>query len=304
MRLVGAEYTVLEDLNTGVQKPVQMRFTGADSRKLLELTNDFMAKLRQVPGAVDVGLSEQDPQDELKIELDRGLANALGISVADAAQALRVAFAGIEVGDWVDPTGETRDVAVRLHPDDRVDASNIERLPIAVTGGNRIVPLEQIATVTMGNGPSQIQHAEGKRTIAVSANAQGRSPGEVTADALRLARSMDFPPGYGIELAGASRDQEEVFSRMGIALITGVGADVLDPGDPVRLVHRAAAGDAVAAAVADRRGDRAAADARHAQPDELHRRDHADAGWWPRTRSCCSMRRARWSARAWTAKRR
>ena len=60
-------------------------------------------------------------------------------------------------------------------------------------------------------------------TIAVSANAQGRSPGEVTADALRLARAMDFPPGYGIELAGASRDQEEVFSRMGIALVTGVG---------------------------------------------------------------------------------
>ena len=65
-----------------------------------------------------------------------------------------MAFAGVEVGDWVDPTGETRDVAVRLHPDDRVNASNIERLPIAVTGGNLIVPLEQIATVTMGKGPS------------------------------------------------------------------------------------------------------------------------------------------------------
>ena len=115
-RLVGAEYVVLDDLNMGAQKPVQIRFTGADSRKLLEITNDFMAKLRQVPGAVDVGLSEQDPQDELKIELDRGLANSLGISVGDAAQALRVAFAGVEVGDWVDPTGETRDVAVRLHP--------------------------------------------------------------------------------------------------------------------------------------------------------------------------------------------
>jgi HAE1 family hydrophobic/amphiphilic exporter-1 len=221
-RLVGAEYTVLEDLNNGVQKPVQIRFNGTDSRKLLELTNDFMARLRQVPGAVDVGLSEQDPQAELKIELDRGLANALGISVADAAQALRVAFAGIEVGDWVDPSGETRDVAVRLHPADRVDASNIERLPIAVTGGNRIVPLEQIATVTMGKGPSQIQHAEGHRTISVSANAQGRASGEVTADALKLAQAMDFPPGYGVELAGASRDQQEVFSRMGIALISGI----------------------------------------------------------------------------------
>ncbi len=221
-RLVGAEYVVLDDLNNGAQKPVQIRFTGAESRKLLEITHQFMDKLRQVPGAVDVGLSEQDPQNELKIELDRGLANTLGISVSDAAQALRVAFAGVEVGDWVDPAGETRDVSVRLHPNDRVDASNIERLPIAVSGSNRMVPLEQIATVTMGKGPSQIQHADGKRTISVGANAQGRSPGEVTADALKLARDMSYPPGYGLELAGASRDQQEVFKQMGIALVSGV----------------------------------------------------------------------------------
>ena len=221
-RLVGAEYVVLDDLNNGAQKPVQVRFTGPDSRRLLEITNRFMVQLRQVPGAVDVGLSEQDPQPELKIELDRGLANALGISAADAAQALRVAFAGVEVGDWVDPSGETRDVAVRLHPDDRVSAANIERLPIAVTGSNRMVPLEQIATITMGKGPSQIQHADGKRTISVAANAQGRSPGEVTADALKLARAIDFPPGYGLELAGASRDQQEVFKQMTIALASGI----------------------------------------------------------------------------------
>lgn len=220
--LVGAEFTVLDDLNNGAQKPVQIRFSGADSRKLMEITTDYMAKLRQVPGAVDVGLSEQDPQDELQIELNRGLANSLGISVGDAATALRVAFAGVEVGDWVDPSGETRDVAVRLAPQDRVDASNIERLPIAVSGTGVMVPLEQIATVTMGKGPAKIQHADGKRMIAVSANVQGRSPGEVTAEAVKLAKSMSFPPGYGIELAGASKDQQEVFREMGIALISGI----------------------------------------------------------------------------------
>jgi hydrophobic/amphiphilic exporter-1 (mainly G- bacteria), HAE1 family len=225
-RLVGAEYVVLEDLNMGAQKPVQIRFTGDDSRKLLEITNEFMVRLRSVPGAVDVGLSEQDPQNELKIELDRGLANALGISANDAAQALRVAFAGVEVGDWVDPAGETRDVAVRLAPEDRVDASNIERLPVAVGtvagGANRIVPLEQIATITIGKAPSQIQHSDGKRQITVSANAQGRSSGEVTADALKIADAMTYPPGYGLELAGGSRDQQEVFGRMGIALVSGI----------------------------------------------------------------------------------
>jgi hydrophobic/amphiphilic exporter-1 (mainly G- bacteria), HAE1 family len=221
-RLVGAEYVVLDDLAGGAQKPVQIRFTGPDSRKLLEISNQFMVKLRQVPGAVDVGLSEQDPQTEMKIELDRGLANTLGISAGDAAQALRVAFAGVEVGDWVDPTGETRDVSVRLHPDDRVDAGNIERLPISVSGSNRMVPLEQIATITMGKGPSQIQHSDGKRQISVAANAQGRSPGEVTADAVKIAKAMDYPPGYGLELAGASKEQQEVFKRMFIALVTGV----------------------------------------------------------------------------------
>lgn len=221
-RLVGAEYVVIEDLNNGGQKPVQIRFYGPDSRRLMEITNDYMEAMKRIPGAVDVGLSEQDPRDELRIELDRGLANQLGISVADAAQALRVAFAGVEVGDWVDPIGESRDVAVRLHPDDRVDASNIEHLPVAVGNSNMLVPLEQIAKITMDKGPAQIQHLDGKRTVTVSANAQGRASGDVTADAKKLANAIDFPAGYGVGLGGASRDQAEIFSEMFIALIMGI----------------------------------------------------------------------------------
>jgi multidrug efflux pump subunit AcrB len=222
-RLVGAEYVVQDDLNNGGGKPVQIEFTGPDSRKLMELTTAYMEKLRQVPGAVDVGLSQQDPKDELQIELDRGLANSMGISVGDAAQSLRVAFAGIEVGDWVDPTGETRDVAVRLHPSDRVSIENIERLPIAVAGTGMLVPLDQIAKITMGKGPSTIEHKDGKRVIAVSANAQGRSSGEVTADAMKLAKTMDFPPGYGLQLGGVGQDQQELFTEMVIALVSGIG---------------------------------------------------------------------------------
>ena len=221
--LVGAEFTVLDDLNNGARKPVQIDFTGPDSRKLLEITNAYMDKLRLVPGAVDVGLSEQAPKKELQIELNRGLANSMGITVNDAAQALRVAFAGIEVGDWVDPSGESRDVAVRLHPDDRVSKENIERLPINVAGTNQMVPLEQIAKVTMGTGPSGIDHTNGKRTVTVSANAQGRSNGEVTDDAVKLAKTFDYPPGYGMDLGGAGQDQAELGKQMGIALISGIG---------------------------------------------------------------------------------
>ena len=222
-QLVGAEYVVMDDLNNGTRKPVQIQFYGQEARTLLGITNAYMERLRGVPGAVDVGLSEQAPKDELKIELNRGLANSLGISVNDAAQALRVAFAGVEVGDWVDPTGESRDVAVRLDPRDRVDAENIERLPIAVANSNMVVPLNQIATITMGQGPAQIQHLNARRMIAVSANVQGRSSGDVTKDAIKLAQQMEFPDGYGVELGGAGKDQKEVFGAMQTALAMGVG---------------------------------------------------------------------------------
>ena len=220
--LVGAEYVVLDDLNNGARKPVQIQFYGTDSRKLMELTNQFMDKMRTIPGAVDVGLSEQDPKDELRIELDRGVANQLGISVNDAAQTLRVAFAGVEVGDWVDPTGESRDVAVRLSPEDRLDASNIEHLPIAVTGTNMMVPLEQIATITIDKGPARIQHYNGKRTMTVSANVQGVDSGTVSSTAKKMADAMEFPAGFGVGLGGASRDQNELFAEMGIALLMGI----------------------------------------------------------------------------------
>lgn len=221
--LIGAEYVVQDNLGFGGGKPVEIRFSGDDSRKLMEITNGFMEQLRQVPGAVDIGLSEQDPKDELQIELDRGLANSLGITANDAAQALRVAFAGIEVGDWVDPTGETRDVAIRLHPEDRISADNIEQLPIAVSGTDKMIPLNQIAKITMGKGPARIEHSNGKRMIAVAANVQGRAAGEVTSDALKLAKAINFPPGYGIALGGAGKSQNEIFSAMGTALVMGIG---------------------------------------------------------------------------------
>jgi HAE1 family hydrophobic/amphiphilic exporter-1 len=74
----------------------------------------------------------------------------------------------------------------------------------------------------MGKGPAQIQHLDGKRTVTVSANAQGRGSGEVTADAQKIAAQIDFPNGYGVSLGGSSRDQQEIFSEMFAALLMGI----------------------------------------------------------------------------------
>lgn len=221
-RLVGAEYTVQDDTSNGGGKPVSINFYGQDSRKLMEITEAFMHDLRKVKGAVDVGLADQEPMPELQVELDRGLASSLGIVISDAAQALRLAFAGNEVGDWVDPNGETRDVALRLHPDDRADAAALARLPLVPGGSNSVIPLEQIATIRMDKAPSRIAHSDSKRTVTVTANVEGANQGEVIGAAMKLAKAIDFPPGYGIQLRGAGRDQQELFGAMLTALLSGI----------------------------------------------------------------------------------
>lgn len=221
--LVGAEYVVIDDLNQGARKPVQIQFSGPDPVRLLDITRAYMAQLRDVQGAVDVGLSEQEAKDELQVHLRPGITTTLGLSVADLAQTLRVAFAGVEVGDWVDPSGEARDVAIRLHPQDRQDARNLKQLPVLVAGTLQTVPLGDIADISWGKSPSRIGHLDGKRTVTVSANVQGRSAGEVIQEAMALARKIEFPSGYGLTLGGAGRDQQEVFSEMITALVMGIG---------------------------------------------------------------------------------
>jgi HAE1 family hydrophobic/amphiphilic exporter-1 len=62
-QLVGAEYVVLDDLNNGARKPVEIQFSGPDSRRLMAITSEFMERMKRIPGAVDVGLSEQEPMD-------------------------------------------------------------------------------------------------------------------------------------------------------------------------------------------------------------------------------------------------
>ena len=221
--LVGAEYVVIDDLNQGARKPVQIQFSGPDPERLINITRAYMDKLREVRGAVDIGLSEQDAKDELQVHLRQGIANNLGVSVGDLAQTLRVAFAGIEVGDWVDPSGEARDVAVRLRPEDRQDARHLKQLPVLISSTMQTVPLGDIADISWGKSPSKIGHLDGKRTVTVSANVQGRSAGEVIQEAMALARKIEFPSGYGLTLGGAGRDQQEVFGEMITALIMGIG---------------------------------------------------------------------------------
>jgi multidrug efflux pump subunit AcrB len=76
----------------------------------------------------------------------------------------------------VDPTGETRYVRVRLPAGARENPADLARIPIVLpsaTGVPTVLPLSQVATITPGTGPAQIDHADRARVVTVGANTEG-----------------------------------------------------------------------------------------------------------------------------------
>jgi HAE1 family hydrophobic/amphiphilic exporter-1 len=202
-------------------KQIQLQLTGPKSDELSVYAERIRDEVRQVPGAVDVGLSTKGRKPEVDVVLDRGLAGSLGVTVGQVAQALRPAFAGIDTGDWIDPEGETRDVYVRLAPEARSRVKDLSQLPISVQGpqGPVLIPLGQVARLENSVGPARIDHLNRDRVIKIEANTEVRSLNEVLADIMpRITSKVPLPAGYELSTGGESADQEEVFGGILAAL--------------------------------------------------------------------------------------
>jgi HAE1 family hydrophobic/amphiphilic exporter-1 len=225
--LGGAQVSVFTSGFGGALKSLQMQMKGTDARTLTTLAQRAAEEVRKVPGAVDVGLSTRGQKPELEVQLNRGLAGSLGVTVGQVAQSLRPAFAGIDAGDWVDPTGETRDVTVRLAPEARERVTDLAQLPLvagtAPGGMPSTLPLGQVASITQGLGPAEIDHLDRETVVIVQANVSGRPLTQVTRDIQARVAGLKLPPGYEITWGGETRDQAEVFTR----IFTALGVAVL-----------------------------------------------------------------------------
>ncbi len=226
VRLGGVSTSIATGFNDG-EKQIQLQLQGSDAGELARLADRIAAEVRQVSGAVDVGLSTKGQKPELDVQVDRGLAGSLGITVGQVAQALRPAFAGIDAGDWIDPSGETRDVTIRLAPESRTVIADLQSLPLVVSGAQgalSTIPLGQIARVTPSIGPARIDHLDRERVITVEANTDGRPLSDVVTDIMaRVAETVTLPAGYTLSQGGETEQSEEIFGQM----LTAIGVAVM-----------------------------------------------------------------------------
>jgi HAE1 family hydrophobic/amphiphilic exporter-1 len=225
-RVSGVTLAVFATDWAGGMKQLQIEVRGTDPAAVNLAAERVLAEVKQVPNAVDISLSSKGQKPEVNVELHRGVAGSLGITVGQVAQALRPAFAGIDAGDWEDPSGEVRDVVVRLAPEARRRAADLRQLPLVVTGPNgepATVPLGQVASVEESVGPAVINHLDRDIVVNVEANVSGRSTGEVIADVTARIATIQLPPGVRITQGGDAQQQAEVFGdiffALGVALL-------------------------------------------------------------------------------------
>ena len=221
-------YTYAAGGFAGNQKALQLQLQGPDANVLAQLADPIADSVRVTPGAVDVGLSTKGQKPELNVQVNRPLAGSLGVSLAQLATSLRYAFAGVDAGTWVDPAGISRSIKVRLAAEARENAADLGALPVAVAApttaaGTAFIPLSQVATITRGVGPAQIDHYQRRRVVTVGANVLGASVGNVARDVMNRVNGVRLPPGYSVTQGGQVENQNEVF----VSMVSAIGVAVL-----------------------------------------------------------------------------
>ncbi|MCC3154796.1 CusA/CzcA family heavy metal efflux RND transporter [Hymenobacter sp. BT770] len=229
---MAAAVSVIPGVTFGFQQPIQMRFneliSGAKQDVVLKIYGEDLQQLadyaqqagrlaRQVNGAEDVYIEQVTGLPQIVVQLDRNRLAQFGLNVADVNRTVQTAFAGETAGQVFEQ--ERRfDLVLRLRQDLRKDINSVRRLFVAAPDG-RQVPLEQVASVELREGPNQIQRDDAKRRITVAFNVRGRDVETVVNELQgKIDRQLRFAPGYYTTYGGQFENLRQATERLAVAV--------------------------------------------------------------------------------------
>ena len=188
---------------------------GPDLDILIRTSDVIAARLRTTPGFVDVDTSLAARQPEVRVNLNRQKAADLGITAADVALTLRTLVGGDVVTKFREGV-EQYDVWLRLDRKDRSDAEIVSRLPLASSKAGQ-VPLAQVADLSDGKGPAEIDRFNRQRVVTFFANLDGLDLGSALRTMDRIVREQNLPPTYGNTVTGSGKYMWETIFNMLLA---------------------------------------------------------------------------------------
>jgi cobalt-zinc-cadmium resistance protein CzcA len=202
------------ELIEGVRSDVALILYGDDLGQL-KVTGDALASvLAKVPGAADVKVEQVAGLPMLRVDVDREAIARLGLNASDVMDAVET-LGGRPVTQVV--KGRQRfEVQVRFAPEVRADEARVGSILVSRPGGGS-VPLDQVADVTVEEGPLQVSHESGQRRLTIEANVRGRDVASFVADAQAAITAADVvPKGYVLDWGGQFENLAEASTRLAI----------------------------------------------------------------------------------------
>jgi hydrophobic/amphiphilic exporter-1 (mainly G- bacteria), HAE1 family len=212
------------NVSVGWNKPVQVSFVGPDAAMLKQLSEQFVERLEKIDGIVDIDSSEKAAVPALTIIPKRAEAAEFGVTPSAIGSVSRTLVAGDAVVTWLPPSGNSVDVAIRLPAEVRNDPRQLMQIPISnprAPDGDAL-SLERVASITESTNPKSIERAFLQRQVTISANAKGRTPGEVGNDVNKLIEAFPLPPGYRFQQDGDNQIMRDSFGYAVVALVLAV----------------------------------------------------------------------------------
>ena len=203
----------------GSDKDVSLILRSSNPQILEETANNLEKQIREIPGLVDVTTSASLVKPEVIIQPDPQRAADLGVSVQAIANTASLASIGNNEFSLAKFNLPDRQIPIRVQidPEKRQDINTLTNLQIPSRNGS-LVPLEAVATISLGTGPATIERFDRNRQVTVEANLQGISLGDAIAKIRALPAMTNLPSEVKEEPSGDAEIMRDVFTRFGGAL--------------------------------------------------------------------------------------
>ncbi|MGZ5268893.1 MAG: efflux RND transporter permease subunit, partial [Caldimonas sp.] len=199
-------------------QPIYVALLGPDPNVLETEVLRLRDKVAKVPGIADLTTSVKPGIPAYAVRLKPDAVRELGLTTTQLAASLRAFVNGDVATYWTSPDGEQVDVELRLPQTSRENVAQLDDLPVAYARDGTPIALSRVADVVPVVNPVVIKRQDLQRRQAIYAGTQGRPSGDVGADVQKIVKATQLPPGYRFDVGGQTKDQQEAFQGVLLAL--------------------------------------------------------------------------------------
>ncbi|MBV8768143.1 MAG: efflux RND transporter permease subunit [Hyphomicrobiales bacterium] len=214
----------VQDLRAGArQGKAQYQFTLWDPNfaELVEWFPKVLARIRKVPGLVDVSSDREKGGLEANVVIDRAAASRLGVAIQDIDSALGDAYAQRQISTIFSQRNQYR-VVLEVTPSRSRDPSDFADLYVPGRGGVA-VPLSSVAHVERTSAPLVVNHQGQFPSVTITYNLPPNTPVGVATDAIQKAvDEMHLPGGLHAEFAGDAKAIADNSSGQGVLILVAL----------------------------------------------------------------------------------